>query len=125
MKVHPNDQVNMGQSSNDVVPTAIRVAAVSLAHEELLPSMSKMSRSLTALSKRTSSVYKSGRTHLRDAMPVTMGQEFGAYADAFDHDRRLVSGALSVRQGASHRRHGGRDRGQHEPSSSGSWSYAD
>ncbi len=94
LKVHPNDHVNMGQSSNDVVPTAIRVAAVSVAHRELLPSMGLISRSLTGLAEKTSSVYKSGRTHLRDAMPVTMGQEFGAYADAFAHDRHLVSGAL-------------------------------
>jgi fumarate hydratase class II len=93
-KIHPNDHVNMGQSSNDVVPTAIRVAAVSLAHEELLPSIAGISRSLTQLAEKTSSVYKSGRTHLRDAMPVTMGQEFGAYADAFTHDRALVSDAL-------------------------------
>jgi len=93
-KIHPNDHVNMGQSSNDVVPTAIRVAAVSLAHEELLPSIAGISRSLTQLAEKTSSVYKSGRTHLRDAMPVTMGQEFGAYADAFTHDRVLVSDAL-------------------------------
>jgi len=93
-KVHPNDQVNMGQSSNDVVPTAIRVAAVSLAHKQMLPSLRKISKSLRELSAKTSTVYKSGRTHLRDAMPVTMGQEFGAYADAFSHDSRLVSDAL-------------------------------
>ena len=60
----------------------------------MLPSLTVISRSLAALAGRTSSVYKSGRTHLRDAMPVTMGQEFGAYADAFDHDRSLVSEAL-------------------------------
>ncbi len=95
MKIHPNDHVNMGQSSNDVVPSAIRVAAISLAHDELLPSLGRISRSLARLSERTSSVYKSGRTHLRDAMPVTMGQEFRAYADAFAHDRRLVSNALA------------------------------
>jgi fumarate hydratase class II len=93
-RIHPNDQVNMGQSSNDVVPTAIRVAAVYLSKKEMLPSLSVVSRSLVALSARTSTVYKSGRTHLRDAMPVTMGQEFGAYADAFGHDRRLVTEAL-------------------------------
>jgi fumarate hydratase class II len=94
-KIHANDHVNMGQSSNDVVPSAIRVAAVSLAHDRLLPSMGRVSRSLTGLAERTSTVYKSGRTHLRDAMPVTMGQEFAAYADAFAHDRRLVSNALT------------------------------
>jgi fumarate hydratase, class II len=94
-KVHPNDDVNMGQSSNDVVPTAIRVAAVSLAHKMFLPAVDATSKSLRDLSKRTSKVYKSGRTHLRDATPVTMGQEFGAYADAFAHDRALIEGALN------------------------------
>ena len=81
----------------------------------LLPSLAETSKSLGSLAARTSSVYKSGRTHLRDALPVTMGQEFGAYADAFAHDRRLVFDALEVRQGAPHRRDGGGDGDQHEP----------
>lgn len=89
-KVHPNDHVNMGQSSNDVGPTAIRVAAAMAVSKNLLPALNGMSRSLTALSKKTSAVYKSGRTHLRDALPVTMGQEFGAYADEFSRDADLV-----------------------------------
>lgn len=94
VKVHPNDHVNMGQSSNDVVPTAIRVAAVSLAHKRLLPSLSKAVKSLEALADRNSHVHKSGRTHLRDAMPVALGQEFRAYADALEHDRTLIKAAL-------------------------------
>lgn len=89
-KVHPNDHVNMGQSSNDVGPTAIRVAAAMAVSKNLLPALNGMSSSLTALSKKTSTVYKSGRTHLRDALPVTMGQEFGAYADEFSRDADLV-----------------------------------
>jgi fumarate hydratase class II len=93
-RVHPNDHVNMGQSSNDVVPSAIRMAAVSLSTQTFLPSLDAISSNLHRLEKRTSSVYKSGRTHLRDAMPVTMGQEFGAYADAFAHDKKLVEEAL-------------------------------
>ncbi len=93
-QVHPNDHVNMGQSSNDVVPSAIRVAAVSLSSRTILPSLDTISSSLRRLERNTSSVYKSGRTHLRDAMPVTMGQEFGAYADAFAHDKKLVGQAL-------------------------------
>jgi fumarate hydratase class II len=93
--VHPNDHVNMGQSSNDVVPSAIRVAALWLSVRSILPSLDEITSSLRALEKRTSLVYKSGRTHLRDAMPVTMGQEFGAYADAFAHDKRLVQDALA------------------------------
>jgi fumarate hydratase, class II len=93
--VHPNDHVNMGQSSNDVGPSAIRISAVALCNDELLPSIEKASRSLEALAKRTSSVYKAGRTHLRDALPVTMGQEFAAYADALEHDLQLLRSVLA------------------------------
>ena len=93
-KVHPNDHVNMCQSSNDVGPTSVRVAAAYAASQRLTPALEKMSRSLAALSKRTSSVYKSGRTHLRDALPVTMGQEFGAYADAFEKDGQLLKDTM-------------------------------
>ncbi len=94
-KVHPNDHVNMGQSSNDVGPSAIRIASVAVLTQELVPSLREMTKSLTGLSKKTSKVYKSGRTHLRDALPVTMGQEFGAYADAFEHDIKLIEVAVS------------------------------
>jgi fumarate hydratase class II len=89
-RVHPNDHVNLSQSSNDVGPTAVRVAAAYVVTRDLLPSMKKIIRSLEALSRKTSNVYKSGRTHLRDALPITMGQEFGAFADAFRKDSRLV-----------------------------------
>ncbi|MBI3840962.1 MAG: fumarate hydratase [Thaumarchaeota archaeon] len=89
-KVHPNDHVNMSQSSNDVGPTAVRVAAAHVVSEDLLPALGKMRGSLARLSRKTSKVYKSGRTHLRDALPVTMGQEFGAYADEFSRDSALV-----------------------------------
>jgi len=92
--VHPNDHVNMSQSSNDVGPTAVRIAAAYAVNHDLLPALRTMTKSLAALSKRTSSVYKSGRTHLRDALPVTMGQEFGAYADAFSRDAELVEKAM-------------------------------
>ena len=93
-KVHPNDHVNMSQSSNDVVPTAIRVAAVRDTYLYLLPSLKQLVESLTNLSQRTSEVYKPGRTHLRDALPVTMGQEFGAYAAAFNRDSGAIASAL-------------------------------
>ena len=89
-KVHPNDHVNMSQSSNDVGPTVVRVAASYAVSRDLLPALDRMSQSLSGISKKTSKVYKSGRTHLRDALPVTMGQEFGAYADAFERDKELV-----------------------------------
>ncbi len=93
-KVHPNDHVNMGQSSNDVGPTAIRVAAALAVSRNLIPALEGLSKSLSALSRETSTVYKSGRTHLRDALPVTMGQEFGAYAEEFARDAKLVRQAM-------------------------------
>jgi fumarate hydratase, class II len=95
-KVHPNDHVNMSQSSNDVGPTAVRAAAAFAVSRDLLPALEEMERSLEALSKKTSRVYKSGRTHLRDALPVTMGQEFGAFADAFKRDVELVRKSMEA-----------------------------
>ncbi len=89
-KVHPNDHVNMSQSSNDVGPTAIRIAAAMAVNRDLLPALRNLVKSLNGLSRRTATVYKSGRTHLRDALPVTMGQEFGAYADEFARDAKLI-----------------------------------
>lgn len=90
LKIHPNDHVNMSQSSNDVVPTAIRIAAVYEVENKLLHSLQSLILSLRELSEMTEDVYKAGRTHLRDALPVTMGQEFFAYADAFSHDLELL-----------------------------------
>lgn len=78
--VHPNDHVNFGQSSNDVIPAAIHVAAVAAISEELLPALAKLSGALQAKAGEFSEVVKSGRTHLMDATPVTLGQEFGGYA---------------------------------------------
>ena len=93
-RVHPNDHVNMGQSSNDVGPTAIRVAAALTVSKNLIQALDRISKSLAELSRKTSTVYKSGRTHLRDALPVTMGQEFGAYAEEFARDAKVVRQAL-------------------------------
>jgi fumarate hydratase, class II len=78
--VHPNDDVNFGQSSNDVIPTAIHVAAVAAMREELLPALDRLSGSLEAKATEFADVVKSGRTHLMDATPVTLGQEFAGYA---------------------------------------------
>ncbi len=93
-RIHPNDHVNMSQSSNDVGPTAVRIAAVRTVNEDLLPGLIFLSRRLAALSRRTATVYKAGRTHLRDALPVTMGQEFGAFADAFDRDVKALKDSV-------------------------------
>lgn len=92
--VHPNDHVNMSQSSNDVVPTAIRVAAIKGVEEKLLPSLERLINTLKSASARFSEVYKAGRTHLRDAMPVTLGQEMGAFADALEHDLLVLRNIL-------------------------------
>ncbi len=78
--VHPNDHVNFGQSSNDVIPTAIHVAAVAGLREELIPALEVLTDALRAKAEEFSDVVKSGRTHLMDATPVTLGQEFGGYA---------------------------------------------
>ena len=78
--VHPNDDVNFGQSSNDVIPTAIHMSAVAALREDLLPALDRLASSLEAKSDEFADVVKSGRTHLMDATPVTLGQEFGGYA---------------------------------------------
>ncbi len=78
--VHPNDHVNAGQSSNDVIPTAIHVAAVVGMREDLIPSLMALAASLRAKADEFDHILKSGRTHLMDATPVRLGQEFGGYA---------------------------------------------
>jgi len=78
--VHPNDHVNMGQSSNDVIPTAIHVAAAEALQGDLLPALEKLSESLTGKAKQFDTIVKIGRTHLQDATPVRLGQEFGGFA---------------------------------------------
>ena len=78
--VHPNDHVNFGQSSNDVIPTAIHVAAVAGMREDLLPALEGLAGALRGKSVEFADVVKSGRTHLMDATPVTLGQEFAGYA---------------------------------------------
>ena len=93
-KVHPNDHVNMSQSSNDVVPTAIRIAAVKESVMKLLPSLQTIINSLQAILSKTYDIVKSGRTHLRDALPVTLGQEMEAYARAFERDMKMVTQAV-------------------------------
>ena len=79
-RVHPNDHVNMGQSSNDVIPTAMHVAARVALHEDLLPALERLNEALERKAEEFDDVVKSGRTHLMDATPVRLGQEFGGYA---------------------------------------------
>jgi len=78
--VHPNDHVNASQSSNDVFPTSVHVAATQSVVEDLLPALARLQQSLAAKADELSHVVKAGRTHLMDATPVTLGQEFGGYA---------------------------------------------
>jgi fumarate hydratase, class II len=78
--VHPNDHVNLGQSSNDVFPSAVHLAALAEAQDELLPALAKLQSSLEAKAGEFADIVKAGRTHLMDAVPVTLGQEFGGYA---------------------------------------------
>src|SRR5215216_6628437 len=78
--VHANDDVNMGQSSNDVFPTAVHLAALGEIVQELLPALERLASSLERKAMEFDDVVKSGRTHLMDAVPVTLGQEFGGYA---------------------------------------------
>jgi fumarate hydratase, class II len=78
--VHPNDDVNMGQSSNDVFPSAVHLAALDELTHDLLPALEGLAEALAAKAREFDDVVKSGRTHLMDAVPVTLGQEFGGYA---------------------------------------------
>lgn len=84
-KVHPNDHVNMAQSSNDVFPSAIHVAAADSLTKQLIPALRHLASALRSKSEEFADVVKSGRTHLMDATPVTLGQEFAGYASAIEH----------------------------------------
>ena len=92
--VHPNDHVNCSQSSNDVFPTSVHVAATSTLVNDLLPQLERLAQSLEAKASEFSEVYKSGRTHLMDATPVTLGQEFGGYAAAIRYGIERLEAAL-------------------------------
>jgi fumarate hydratase class II len=92
--VHPNDHVNMGQSSNDVFPSAVHLAALEVAQRELLPALRQLERSFAKKAKSFQSVVKAGRTHLMDAVPVTLGQEFGGYAAQLALAQERVRSAL-------------------------------
>ena len=90
--IHPNDHVNLGQSSNDVVPTAIHVAAAEMIERQLLPALTRLHGALAAKAREFDKIVKIGRTHLQDATPIRLGQEFGGYA------RQIELGLVRVRQ---------------------------
>jgi fumarate hydratase class II len=92
---HPNDHVNLGQSSNDVFPSAVHLAALDTATNELLPALDRLERSLQSKSGQFCDVVKAGRTHLMDAVPVTLGQELSGYAAQVRLGARRIRGALA------------------------------
>lgn len=92
--VHPNDHVNMCQSTNDTFPTAINIAAVDMVSNELLPSIRKLYASFDKKANEFDSIIKLGRTHLQDATPLSLGQEFSGYASAIDHNIQRVESSL-------------------------------
>lgn len=94
LKVHPNDDVNNGQSSNDVIPTAIHVAAAMEIADNLLPGLRHLLAALNLRANETRDVVKTGRTHLMDAMPVTLGQEIGGWGAQIEQSIERVLGSL-------------------------------
>jgi len=93
--VHPNDEVNKGQSSNDVFPTAMHVAAVQEMQQRLIPAIQLLRGTLAAKSEAFGGIVKIGRTHLQDATPLTLGQEFSGYVAQLDHGLRHVEAAMA------------------------------
>jgi fumarate hydratase class II len=91
--VHPNDHVNMGQSSNDVIPTAIHLSALISVQEDLLPALEKLQAALEEKSREFDHVVKTGRTHLQDATPIRLGQEFTGYAGQIERGIQRVKKA--------------------------------
>jgi len=94
-KVHPNDHVNMSQSSNDVIPTTIQVSGCLGVHGELLPALAHLEKTIRDKAATLDATVKTGRTHLMDAMPVTFGQELGAWAGQIAACRARLSDALA------------------------------
>jgi fumarate hydratase class II len=107
--VHPNDEVNLGQSSNDIFPTAMHLAAAGAMVHHLLPALRRLRATLDEKAAAFAGVIKIGRTHLQDATPLTFGQEFSGYVAQPDHAGAAHSlPPLSARR----RRHRGRHRAQ-------------
>jgi fumarate hydratase class II len=92
--VHPNDHVNLGQSTNDVFPSSIHIASVTLLRQKLLPALSDLRKALKAKGREFYSILKIGRTHLQDATPIRLGQEFGGYARQVELGIRRIQNAM-------------------------------
>ena len=93
--VHPNDDVNMSQSSNDTFPAAMHISAVLLIESSLLPAIDKMTESLARLEKENEGIVKSGRTHLQDATPISFSQEISGWRSSLERDKEMILTALS------------------------------
>ena len=93
-RIHPNDDVNKGQSSNDVFPSAMHVAAACSLHHQLKPAIAALRHTLAAKAEAFSGIVKIGRTHLQDATPLTLGQEFSGYVSQLDHGLEHIDAAL-------------------------------
>src|ERR1044071_2979646 len=93
-KIHPNDDVNMSQSSNDTFPTAMHIAAVEQIRRSLLPALGKLRDALDEKAREFADIVKIGRTHLMDAVPLTLGQEFSGYVSQLDDDRKRIESVL-------------------------------
>src|SRR3546814_2507139 len=104
--VHPNDHVNMGQSSNDSFPTALHVAVAVETSARLLPALIELTDALTAKAEAWRDIVKNGRTHLQDATPLTLGQEFSGYVEQLAacrarNDRALANDNCQMAQGGT------------------------
>lgn len=103
--VHPNDHVNYGQSSNDTFPTAMHIAVATETHQKLLPALAKIHKALDAKAKEFAKIIKVGRTHLQDATPITLGQEFSGYATqielGIERLKRALDGIYALAQGGT------------------------
>jgi fumarate hydratase, class II len=94
--VHPNDDVNLGQSSNDVFPTAMHIAAARALHDEVVPASEALRQTLAKKCEAFASIIKIGRTHLQDATPLTLGQEFSGYVAQLEHAQAALRAALPL-----------------------------
>ena len=92
--LHPNDDVNMSQSSNDTFPTAMHIAAVSSVHDKLFPALSLLIKALEALEEKNKDVIKSGRTHLQDATPISFAQEISGWRASLERDFEIIEASL-------------------------------
>jgi fumarate hydratase class II len=95
VRIHPNDHVNMGQSSNDVIPTAIHLAIVEALRADLLPALHRLHDALKAKAEHFDDIVKIGRTHLMDATPIRLGQELGGYAAQIEHAARRLTETIA------------------------------